>query len=265
MLAYLELQYVHSMSPIYGVFNLPTWANPVESLAVASMIRHQLLPSSDYVNLGLLGGSGYEHESGHFPARNLLLILLAAAAGYREIVIAIQKDETDLVDRSPDFLKNAARIATEQVGETVVVWSPFLSVDKTSMVQSAVRGFRDAAKNKRARLLLETSWSCYRPVRTAHHLNYVDAISPEPFIHCGNCPACVRRFIAFNPADVKTHYAVHPATSIMGDLYWRRAKQGKYSPERNGRIIAALESYRGGPDDVGEAAESREGGDPVHT
>lgn len=255
VLAYLEAQYRHSLAPIYGFFKLPTWAQPAEQCAVDAMRRADLIPVRDYADLGELRGS-YELESAHFPVRNLLLVLMAAAQGYREIIVALQKDETDLVDRSPEFLRSAAEIASHHVGEPVVVWSPFMTVDKTTMVQDAVRGERDAAKQKRARLMLEMSWSCYRPVRTAHAAPYTGAVGEHPYLHCGNCPACVRRFIAFSPNDVQTRYATHPATSPTGDVYWNRAKKGAYSGSRNARIIAALEPYHGNDANTAEEPAS---------
>lgn len=172
-------------------------------------------------------GSSFEEEDATIPLRNLYLAMVAANMGYSNIYIVAQKEERSIPDRSVAFFKMATEMLTFLTGRPVSVASPFADMDKVDMV----RWYIDHLKDMKS---LEETWACYTPVRVGLHR--------EP---CGNCPACFRRFNALVLNGYHEQWFFRLKKSAVVSDYYIKAKQGThYSPERNARILAAIQMLR---------------------
>lgn len=141
------------------------------------------------------------------------------------IYLTVQKDELSIPDRKPEFLK-VMGFLLQSLGQNIEVRAPFLQMDKTDMVTWFI------ANGGNAHVLRHT-WSCYSP----------KLLSDGGYIHCGDCPACIRRYIAFTLSGIYTYpndYLCYPRSSKTAEIYVNAAKAGKYSPERQQRILSAL-------------------------
>lgn len=211
----------------------------VEMNTLASVAEERayraLFPSEDRVSMPKLYTSHcplpIEDEDFVIPGRNLLLAAIALAVGHRDIVISIQKDEMSVPDRKLAFLWKAREALSYAIGEHVALRTPFENKDKTEMVEWFL-GCSDIPWVESKRLdLLTQSMSCYKPTWTR----------PEDgFAHCGDCPACIRRYTAFKPFGVRTFWKMEPRESVLAAQYVRRAREGHYSEQRNQRILETL-------------------------
>jgi 7-cyano-7-deazaguanine synthase in queuosine biosynthesis len=122
-------------------------------------------------------------------------------------------------DRTPLFFKAITDLLVV-LGKRVLVNTPWWGHDKTDMV-SWYLNQQDALPTR-----LKSTHSCYRP-----------GILP-----CGDCPACIRRYIAMTLNDVQEEYEIDPRMSKTAKEYVRRAKEGTYySADRNYKTLLALE------------------------
>jgi 7-cyano-7-deazaguanine synthase in queuosine biosynthesis len=161
--------------------------------------------------------------------RNAFLCLAAARfadpLSKTVIYLTVQKDELSIPDRKPKFLDSMGFLL-QSLDQNIEIRAPFLHMDKTDMVS----WFLASGGNGH---LLRKTWSCYAPKN-----------GPEgTFMHCGDCPACIRRYIAFSLSGVYTYpndYYCYPKSSKTAEVYVAAAKAGKYSPERRKRILDAL-------------------------
>lgn len=175
----------------------------------------------------LRGMGDIEENDAHIFARNLHL--LTAAARYLPIeggalVLTVQKDELSIPDRSPTFLLRMEGLLSD-FREKVVIPTPWMTMDKTDMVGWYVDSSAGAVST-----LLKTR-SCYRPGQ--------DRWSGE-WLQCGQCAACIRRFVAFSLNGLEESYVQDPRASKLGKEYVDRAARGAYSPDRCARIQSAL-------------------------
>lgn len=167
-------------------------------------------------------GEVHEDFDAHIWARNAFLVLLAAKFipedDWGKIWLTVQKDEISLSDRSPQFFKAMTDLLVS-MDIKAIVDTPWWNYDKTDMVRWYLNQDGSSAEE------LKKTHSCYRP-----------AILP-----CGDCPACIRRFIAMTLNDVQEEYEIDPRTSKTAQRYIQRAKSGYYSGERTKKILFVLE------------------------
>lgn len=172
----------------------------------------------------LLGLGEWEEADATIYARNAFMAL-AASRFVKEsgrIWLTVQRDELSMPDRTVGFMESISGLLRGLcLGRDIVVISPWVRHDKTEMVGWYMRAVG------REDLLVATR-SCYS----------------RSDIHCGNCPACIRRFIAFQLNGVTQEWATHPMASDVGDEYRRRAKAGEYSELRCKRTLGALGNGR---------------------
>jgi 7-cyano-7-deazaguanine synthase in queuosine biosynthesis len=190
-----------------------------EKIAVAKTI-----PNTVY-SRAMNGIWVWEEADAHIHLRNIFLIL-AATKDFKEnttIYLSVQKDEMDIPDRRPLTLA-AVNSLFNILGIDAKVKSLWNDKDKTEMVEYYVSSGGDLS-------LLFKTWSCYSPVR-------VDFGT----VHCGDCPACIRRHIAFvlGAGYDNTEYKTDPTKSKTADIYRERANSGLYSKDRCGRILSVL-------------------------
>lgn len=202
-------------------FNLGHKYGIQEEIAAARTI-----PNTMFV--GALQGLGsWEEADAHIHLRNIFLILAATKIFSKNSIIylSVQKDEMDIPDRRPLTLA-AMTSLLNVLGMDVQVKSLWNDFDKADMVSYFHKMGGDLDE-------LFKTWSCYNPVRVG---DFGGAI------HCGDCPACIRRHIAFVIGCGKdlTKYKVDPTRSTTSDVYRVRAKSGVYSKDRCGRILSVL-------------------------
>jgi 7-cyano-7-deazaguanine synthase in queuosine biosynthesis len=216
--SYITLKYVAKDSPadltaLY--FHLSHRYEEMESRA-ASFLWWETVHDSSLASLGKL-----EDQGAYIPARNAHLIMSAIRYLQKDrkgvIWLTVQEDEMSIPDRSIAFMDGISDVASELHGEEVLVKTPWMSKDKTDMV----RWYLDNGYQKER--LLDT-WSCYtrggRP--------------------CGQCAACIRRYIALSLNGIHEEYILNPKHSSLADEYRLRASRGEYSDKRCERIRRAL-------------------------
>lgn len=171
--------------------------------------------------LRVLGGLGsLEEDDAYIPNRNAFLVLAASTLVQGKematIWLTAQKDEMSIPDRSMPFMASMGRLFTS-LGQNIQVFTPFPDMDKVSMFQWY--------RSRRLDLdLLRATHSCYRPSE----------------LPCGNCPACIRRFIAMRAIGVSEDHEMDPKMSPCAAEYIERATKGEYSRERCNRILTAF-------------------------
>jgi len=212
-------------SVVYGRIQLPSPALYAEDAAFRDLGDYLEDRFIEPVMLGRIEAE-FEADDHNIAGRNLLLATHAVACGYRNIVLSIQQDEMEAPDRRPEFLAEAGLLLSDLADAEVTLSTPFSNMDKTDMVRWAL------GENANNSELLEISWSCYSPVAGL-----------GGGWHCGDCNACVRRYIAFQPFGVKTLWAQDPRTSKTAEKYRAAARSKAYSPKRCGRINAVLGAY----------------------
>lgn len=163
----------------------------------------------------------WEDSDAHIFGRNAFLTMVAAKylpkGGW--IFLTVQKDELDIPDRTPEFLEHMGVLLSGLAKHPITVSSPWLSSDKTDMV----KWYLDSGYSKQD--LLDTT-SCYKRLRG--------------LLQCGDCPACIRRFIAFSLNGLEESYNIDPRKSETAKVYVDRAREGTYSLDRCQRILSAF-------------------------
>lgn len=205
--------------PVY--FHLGHRYAAQELVAVSETVPKSLIRTQ-------LSGLGITEEStAYIHHRNLFLV----AAASREIPpeetgtiwLTVQKEEMDLADRSFEFMQSMGALF-RSMGQRIQVRTPWAESDKSEMVRwYLLAGFR-------VEELLKT-WSCYLP-----------SMSVGKRVHCGDCPACFRRAVAFYTTGVYENYLTDPFSSSTAIIYRSRAQRGEFSSKRC-RLI--LEVVRG--------------------
>ncbi len=178
------------------------------------------------VMTGLRDLGTHEEEDAYIHHRNAFLCLMVAkripAGTVGRIWLTVQKDELSIPDRTPEFMRDMGELLST-LGSTITISSPWLHKDKTDMVDWYLNEYEDGDVEA-----LKRTHSCYRP-----------AIFP-----CGDCPACIRRYIAMYLNGIEEEYETDPHKSDTAADYFERAMKGEYSHIRNSRTIAALSPTR---------------------
>lgn len=178
------------------------------------------------LNLG-----SWEKDNANIPARNLLMAISAARfardvmkAKNVQVWLIAQKDEMYVADKTPEFMHNAGLMLTEVLECEVRVSTPFEEMDKTDMVAWWLEKKLPVDR-------LVASSSCYKPVALGNR-----------WVACGNCAACLRRYIAFRLNGIEGAQQWHqpPPLSEQGLKYVDRARAGDFSPQRCERTLSAL-------------------------
>jgi len=164
------------------------------------------IPDTKIIKNHVIGN--YEKEDAEIPNRNLLLAIYAALEGANNIAVIVQKDEMSIPDRSDMFFDATSDLLSFLNGKEIEVFSPFVSMDKTDMVE----------------------WYVHRDLPIQPLLDTVGCYSDVDG-HCGNCSACLRRFIAFKNNDLDPGYTL---TEEIKTIY--RKSLSSYSEDRQERM-----------------------------
>jgi len=160
----------------------------------------------------------FEKADAEIPMRNLYLAMIAVNHGYSHVHLIVQRDEMTIPDRTISFLGSASRLLTSLVGRNILISTPFQNLDKVAMVHWYLKQGLSVSE-------LTSTWACYQ--RTDEH--------------CGACPACFRRFVAFRLNGIKEDWHNKIFHSEIALLYQERAKSGHYSLKRAQHILEALD------------------------
>ena len=163
-----------------------------------------------------------DEMSGIIPNRNAELILSAAVYG-EWIYFGVIKDEINS-DKSPEFIKamedvlnisNRKQYWTE--GKTFQILTPTKEYNKTDLIKMYL---------DKGGLVehLELTVSCYSD--TEHH--------------CGDCPSCFKRWIAFKNNDIPFVTINDPMDFAHKQGILEKCTDGTYADGRANEIITAL-------------------------
>ena len=192
-----------------------------EGQALRNLMRK--IPEFDVVeHAGSLIGPLEDEKSGIIPNRNAELILSAAQYGER-IYFGVIKDEINS-DKSLEFIKamedvlnisNRKQYWTE--GKTFKILTPTKEYNKTELIKIYL---------EKGGLVehLELTVSCYSD--TEHH--------------CGDCPSCFKRWIAFKNNDIPFVTINDPMDFAHKQGIIEKCKDGTYADGRANEILTAL-------------------------
>ncbi len=153
-----------------------------EMKAMRSLPPKPLIKKSHY-------GNFYEEDDAHIPGRNLLLAMYAAAEGYDRISLVAQLGEQNIPDRSPEFFGRTSEILSFTFGRPIQFVNAGIGIHKSGMVEWYLKwkgGLGPASD-----LLLAVS--CYSGMGSRRD-------------HCGQCPACLRKYVALTYNEVECEH-----------------------------------------------------------
>lgn len=168
----------------------------------------------------------WELPDAKIPARNMILGIAGARRAQSKVWLVAQRGEMCVPDKTRGFFVEASRMLSRLFERPIAFDTPFADMDKTEMVAWWLSKGLDAGR-------LVESWSCYHPVQEGQ----------SKFVECGNCPACMRKFIALelNGICQVGHYATaNPRRSDAALTYVRRAREGDFDARRTRRTLKAL-------------------------
>lgn len=175
-----------------------------------------------------------ETPSGIIPCRNALLLLTAAAhiasePGVAKATLWLGALAGEInSDKSEEFcraLSHTLNVSWRQQYWTEGVWfrvdSPVRHLTKAQLIRQYCQAGHDP-------VVLGASRSCYTP-----------GLGPA---HCGRCPACFKRWVAFRAAAVPdpTGYAHDPSGWPGAALARQKALDGTYDRLRAAETLVAL-------------------------
>ena len=192
-----------------------------EALALKNLM--QKIPDFDVIeHAGSLIGPLEDEKSGIIPNRNAELILSAAQYG-EDIYFGVIKDEINS-DKSPEFItamEDVLNISNRKQywtdGKAFRILTPTKEYNKTDLIKMYL---------DKGGLVehLELTVSCYSD--TEHH--------------CGDCPSCFKRWIAFKNNDIPFVTINDPMDFAHKHGIIEKCTDGTYADGRANEIITAL-------------------------
>ncbi len=163
--------------------------------------------------------------SGIILHRNAHLILSAASAGYSDIMLGVLEGEINS-DKSQAFFDSVQAVLNishrgqywnDNQGVSYHVHSPIRHLTKSELVDRYIRAGHDPD------ILLQTV-SCYG----------------EEDGHCGECPSCFKRWVAFANNGLREDFKRSPITWATREGIIHKAEDGTYPQRRALEIRSAL-------------------------
>jgi 7-cyano-7-deazaguanine synthase len=159
----------------------------IETMSNVNMITEPIIIQSN-INLKDL-----QAPDGFVPLRNLLFLALPVMEGYERVYIAAVKGEGSL-DKSHKFFKDTSELFSYMLSKKVGVSSPVDQFTKTQLVSVVLKTIPDVTQHN-----LTFTTSCYNPF-----------VPGFPHRRCGECNACVRRWVAMVNNNIYESYAIDP-------------------------------------------------------
>jgi len=162
--------------------------------------------------------ASFEHPDSNLPMRNIFFAMVATNMGYSNIHIAVQRGEQSIPDRDPEVLERVSdALSILQQREIHIV--PYCTgLTKQDMVAWYLRAGKDID-------VLKNTVSCFHP--TAER--------------CGACPACFRRWIAFEYNGIHEKYTNDVAEWSGIQDYVDRITSGHYESRRSMQTLSVLQ------------------------
>jgi 7-cyano-7-deazaguanine synthase in queuosine biosynthesis len=158
----------------------------------------------------------FEKGNGEVPYRNLLLITVAKMFG-DEVVLSVEEGTqvNESNDRSDAFFNKVNDIFSYLDGYNSTIINPVRELTKIDEVKAILSYFG----KKEGEKVLRMTFSCYSPVSGRE---------------CGNCPACIRKFLAleYNHIEAAGLFGSNPLKSKVLKTYIKETKAGKYTGAR---------------------------------
>ena len=137
------------------------------------------------------------------PGRNLTLAVIAANYGDEIYLCALDGEMHDLMpDKNQAFFDKTSEALTQAYGKPITVSTPFAEMTKAELIAEALLEGIPVSD------ILTTS-TCYHPV----------------IPRCGECSACLKRWIALTLNFIEEDYTTHPPSSTYAQKYKREIKQ----------------------------------------
>lgn len=158
----------------------------------------------------------FARPDGFIPLRNLLLCTLAGMAGAKKIYLGAVAGEYTL-DKSDIFFQNTESLFSYLLSDSIHIEAPYASFTKTELVKKALESGAVSEE------LLKLTWSCYDPTPDFDE-------GGGKMLPCGECMACIRRWLAMVDNGIHEKYASSPREAFRqkaysGDLFERLRKQ----------------------------------------
>jgi 7-cyano-7-deazaguanine synthase len=195
----------HIAKARYGSDMMGLWLNIGQPYAdkEAKVVKGLKYRFSDYVemiNLPILHsrfGNMPTVDQQVIPGRNFTLATIGAHFGDEVWICALDGEMHDkMPDKNEQFFTSITSALTQAYGFDVKVVTPFLDLTKAELIRYALDlGVREEE-------ILNTS-TCYDPVHAK----------------CGECSACVKRWIALRLNDMREKTAKDPAKSEWAQAY----------------------------------------------
>ena len=162
--------------------------------------------------------AAWEPGDGIIPLRNAYFAMLASHRANMIWCVGVKGDHT--ADKSPEAFARMSEFITELAGREVRVDSPFWNLTKTEIVAWYL------SQGLPVEDLLET-FSCLNPGTS--------------LLHCGQCSACLRRWISFTNNGISAAFATNPWEWERVHTYYMAAmRDGTYPQHRAAEFFAAL-------------------------
>lgn len=193
-----------------------------ERIAIRRLPPKPLIVESNY-------GRYFEKADAHIPGRNLLLAMYAAAKGYDEIYLVAQKGEQGLPDRSIVFFNQATSVLSWHFEREIHMRNPAKAMYKHEMIKWYLSEGLPASD------LLSTV-SCYSENRGSYETcngrgGWYD--------HCGQCPACLRKYVALTYNGVECEHIFEGDVESWGRVHYL-PRIDEYDEERARVMIEVL-------------------------
>jgi 7-cyano-7-deazaguanine synthase in queuosine biosynthesis len=164
------------------------------------------------------------------PGRNLTLASIAANYGDEIYLCALDGEMHDLMpDKNQAFFDKTSEALTQAYGVEKVIKTPFAELSKAELIAEAM------LTGISVQDILSTS-TCYHPI-----LN-----------RCGECSACLKRWIALTINFISEDYTTHPPRSSFAILYKRNIKRAwdkqNFNHYSEKRILETMRAF--GMDDT---------------
>lgn len=162
--------------------------------------------------------SQWEEPDGIIPLRNIYFAMLASHRADTIWCIGVKGDHT--ADKNPQAFTRMSAFISEYAGREIRVDSPFWDMTKTEIVR----------------------WYLSQPLPVQDLLDTFSCLNPgSSELHCGQCGACLRRWISLVNNGIDAKFATNPwEWERVKSFYLTAMRDGTYPEHRAEEFFAAL-------------------------
>jgi 7-cyano-7-deazaguanine synthase len=160
--------------------------------------------------------------SGIIPSRNAELLLCGSQYG-QNIYMGVLKDEINS-DKSPEFIRSMVDVLN--ISNKKQYWTE----GKEFRIETPTRTYN---KTELVKMYLEHGG-------TVEHLNLTVSCYSDSVKHCGSCPSCFKRYVAFKNNDIPFETLNNPIEWIKSNGIIEKCNDGTYPEGRSLEILSAV-------------------------